>query len=307
MSELRFAVVGFGMAGLGAVHALLPSLALQQHPTAPASSPCSRPPRAPAARPRPTTSAPSSSTPTRSIPFDRILDDLGVETHPVREDYELVRLTLGNSTVVGPATFGAALTALREALGDALARTPFATLDAVTVDRFLDNLLLAGRIDADGRAAMRQRMLLEDGTTRLSALAYALSLAKTPTPVRRLEVKHGLYRVAARARDAALAAGVTFFQDARVHAIDIDKSAVRLHWRRGDDLHTQSFDASSSPSRPSTSRPSDVSGFRAAARRAHAPAACAHHQVEPRLQRRAGHRGARHRALRDVVLDPRRR
>jgi hypothetical protein len=230
--EPRIAIIGFGMAGVGAVHALrnvarFTSTGVQPRITIFEAS------TRPGGKVAPDNLGAQFLDADALYPFDRILDDLDVKTHRAREDYELVRLRLGNRSTIEAATFGHALAALRAAMSEALENSSFVDLDARTVAEVLHDLKRSGRMTDDGVAAMRQRMLLEDGTVKLSALAYALSLAKSPTPARRLEVKGGLYRVVVRERDAALEDDVTLVAHARVVEVEVGASFARVTYEAG--------------------------------------------------------------------------
>jgi hypothetical protein len=85
-------------------------------------------------------------------------------------------------------------------------------------------------------------MLLEDGTAKLSALAYALSLVKYTTPARRVEVKGGIYRIAAAARDDALVRGAEVQLGARVSQVRASASDVHVVWEQQGVRHERTFD-----------------------------------------------------------------
>lgn len=154
-------------------------------------------------------------------PMDWILGDLGLKTFPSRRDYEMVDLRRGKHLLLEAPTFVAALRKLRELLLEALQTRSLAELDSHYVEQMFD-----ARLDAAERSAMRQRFLLEDGTTRLSALYYALSLSQARTPAARLEVQGGLYQVAEQARLRALAAGYRVCLETAIERVEVKRGRV---------------------------------------------------------------------------------
>jgi len=240
----RVAIIGFGMAGVGASRAV-------RHHRGLANTPADFRPEITVLEACPKVGGKVAQRDvgaqfideTGFYPIDRLIAEHRLETHPAREDYELVHMKLKNGTVLDAEDFSKALDVTRRELLAALTPARAAELDTIGVVQFIEKLRMSELLDDDEEAAMRARALLEEGKRDISSLYYALTFAKSATPMNRLEVVGGLYEIPNAERKALAKWGGRIVLDARVIDINVKKKNVRITWQQGDDTATEDFDA----------------------------------------------------------------
>lgn len=246
MRTPRIAIVGFGMAGVGASRALRHHRALADTPAdfAPQITVLEGAPRV-GGKAAPRNVGAQFVDSERFYPIDRLIGEHRLETHPAREDYELVHMRLKNGTVLDAEDFRVALEVVRRELLAQLTPEEAPALDDVGLMQFLDRLEKRGLLDADGVAAMRARARLEEGKTELSSLYYALTFAKSETPMQRREIVGGVHAIPLAEKLVLERSGARVLVGARAIEVRVRGPVVRVVWQRGEDDATDmgEFDA----------------------------------------------------------------
>ncbi|GEM_PF-4286606 len=165
-------------------------------------------------------------------PMNRILKDLGLRLHRPRVDYDQAPYQLRSGEVMSAVEFEKTLAVLRQCAAKALrSRERLRQIDHLGAIGFLHQLKNQGILSPQGVEAMISRTKFEEGTIRMSALAFAINLAHGKTPVRRVEVVGGLQKIALAEKEAVENDGGTFLLGKTVRRVEAFEEGVRLYLR----------------------------------------------------------------------------
>jgi hypothetical protein len=185
-----------------------------------------------------------------SFPLIPWIHELGIETF-VRPDYDLADLILPSGPRLGGRHFIDKLDSHRAAARRTLQNSSWDDLDGVPAKAFLGLLKHSTLLTKHEDEAFRVRVGVEEGvnvfseTANLSALAYALNMAKSKTPMPRLEVVGGPYRMVEILGAKLREAGADLRESSRVREIQVLKTGVRVLFEQGEKANPleEMFDA----------------------------------------------------------------
>jgi DNA-directed RNA polymerase specialized sigma subunit len=238
----RIAIVGFGAAGMGASHHL-------RQPHLITSSPdLFRPSLTvfegldrPGGKIAPGNMGAQFADRYHFEPITTMIQRLGLKTYQIPDYDEADFITRDRGLLKGE-DFIAGLQVLRGAARQALSQEKWEDLDRQGAVEFIHHLLDTNRLNSLQAEAMKVRLGFEEGTEDVSALSFAINLAKSASPMPRLEVEGGLYRLAEAEMSALMAAGGEVFLNSRVDRVDVLSRGVRLYFNQGGNHGSELFD-----------------------------------------------------------------
>jgi hypothetical protein len=115
-------------------------------------------------------------------------------------------------------------------------------LDRQGAVAFIHHLLETNRLKLLQQEAFLARLGFEEGSEDISALSFAIGLAKSGSPMPRLEVEGGFYRLAEAEMSALIAAGGELRLNARVERMDVLSRGVKLYFNQGGNHGSELFD-----------------------------------------------------------------
>lgn len=258
----RIAIVGFGMAGVGAANALRNSRlftasAREFSPRITVFEGMNRV----GGKVAPQNLGAQFLDATDFYPLDRLIREHGVETTPLREDYDAAPFVDPSGTTLSGFQFSQALRILRQSASEAIQRKSWEELDrqsAVDFIRYLGRQ--NGPLSSEEVEAMVARLGFEEGTKDVSALSFAVNLAKSRTPMPRYEIVGGIHRLVEAERSAVLAAGGEVRLGTPVRGAQAMADGVMLSFNEGGLPRSETFDYAILAMAPEHFRGFEVSG-----------------------------------------------
>jgi hypothetical protein len=175
-------------------------------------------------------------------PLNRIVEDLKVKTHPPRPDYDLAPFALRSGRIMEGRQFAEALQRLRESARLILHRGDWENLDQRGAVDLIRDLQSQGVLDEEECEAMEARLLFEEGTREISALSFAINLAKSRSPMERIEVIGGLHRLVEAEKESLLQFGARILTATCVRRVEVLEKGVRLFFEKEEGLFHEDFD-----------------------------------------------------------------
>jgi len=240
----RIAVIGFGMAGVGATNALrnfrlFSDDARGFQPQITVFEGMGRV----GGKAAPNNMGAQFIDRTHFYPIDRLVQNLGLEPTALREDYDSAPFQLRSGELISGARFSRALRTLRQAARVALDEGKWERLDQQGAVDFIQRLGRAnGPLDAEEVEAMIARLGFEEGTLNVSMLSYAINLAKSETPMQRYELVGGLSRIAEAEAEAVRSSGGQIHLRHPVHGLRLLDNGLQVFFSRDGIGVQENFD-----------------------------------------------------------------
>ncbi len=260
----RIAVIGFGMAGVGATNALRNYRLFSEdprdfHPEITVFEGMNRV----GGKVAPDNLGAQFIDRAHFYPIDRLIRDLGLEAGPLRADYDAAPFVTRSGVSMSGAQFSQALRLVRQAAREALRTRPWEELDRQGAVGFIRGLgERNGPLDAAEVDAMISRLGFEEGTLDVSLLSFAVNLAKSETPMERYEIAGGLHRLPEAERRAVEAAGGRVLVGHSVRGIELMADGLKVFFNRDGALLEERFDYGILALAPEHLRRVEVSGTR---------------------------------------------
>ncbi|MCC6273573.1 MAG: sigma-70 family RNA polymerase sigma factor, partial [Deltaproteobacteria bacterium] len=240
----RIAVIGFGMAGVGATNALRNYRLFSEDPRdfRPEITVFEGMSRV-GGKVAPDNLGAQFIDRSRFYPIDRLIRDLGLEVGPLRADYDSASFVDRSGVSMSGAQFSQALRLVRQAAREALRTRPWEELDRQGAVDFIRGL--GGRngpLDAAEVEAMVSRLGFEEGTLDVSLLSFAINLAKSETPMERYEIVGGLHRLPEAEGRAVEAAGGRVLLGHPVRGVEQMADGLKVFFNRDGALREERFD-----------------------------------------------------------------
>ncbi|HKY63610.1 MAG TPA: sigma-70 family RNA polymerase sigma factor [bacterium] len=194
-------------------------------------------------------------------PIDRMIREHELPTTALRHDYDLAPFVTPSGIRISGHQFSQALRILRQSAREALSSRSWEELDrqsAVDFIRYLGRR--NGPLSSEEVEAMVARLGFEEGTLNISALSYAINLAKSQTPMPRYEIVGGMQRLAEAELGAILAAGGEVRLGTPVRGAQALADGIRLSFNEGGRPREESFDYAILALAPEHLRGFEISG-----------------------------------------------
>lgn len=240
----RIAVIGFGMAGVGATNALRNYRLFSEDPRElqPEITVFEGMNRV-GGKVAPDNLGAQFIDRTNFYPIDRLIENLGLEAGPMRGDYDSAPFVTRSGDLMAGEQFSRALRLLRQAAREALRTRPWEELDRQGATDFIRGL--GGRngpLDAAEVEAMVSRLGFEEGTLDVSMLSFAINLAKSETPMERYELVGGLHRLPEAERQAVEDSGGRVLLGHPVRGVEQMADGLKVFFNRDGALLEERFD-----------------------------------------------------------------
>jgi DNA-directed RNA polymerase sigma subunit (sigma70/sigma32) len=174
-------------------------------------------------------------------PVTSMIQRLNLNTHSV-PDYDQADYLTREGVLMKGVDFILALQTLRGAAREALRTQSWEDLDQFGAVDFILELHRSGKITAIQKEAMLSRLGFEEGTTDISSLSFAINLSKSLTPMPRLEIEGGFYRLPQAEMLALMAAGGEVHLNTPIERVDVREKGVRVYFNRGGLHASEDFD-----------------------------------------------------------------
>lgn len=260
----RIAVIGFGMAGVGATNALRNYRLFSEDPRElkPEITVFEGMNRV-GGKVAPDNLGAQFIDRAHFYPIDRLIQDLGLQAGPLRADYDAAPFVTRTGVSMSGAQFSQALRLVRQAAREALRTRPWEELDRQGAADFIRGL--GGRngpLDAAEVEAMVSRLGFEEGTLDVSLLSFAINLAKSETPMERYEIAGGLHRLPEAERRAVEDSGGRVLLGHPVRGVEQMADGLKVFFNRDGALLEERFDYGILALAPEHLRRVEVSGTR---------------------------------------------
>ncbi|MCE9625051.1 MAG: sigma-70 family RNA polymerase sigma factor [Deltaproteobacteria bacterium] len=240
----RIAVIGFGMAGIGATNALRNSRLFSDDPRAfrPEITVFEGMNRV-GGKVAPNNLGAQFVDAEDFYPIDRLIQNLGLKTSALRGDYDSAPYITRSGEMISGAVFSRSLRLVRQAAREALRTKSWEELDRESAVDFIRGLGGNNKpLDAHEVEAMISRLGFEEGTLNVSTLSFAINLAKSETPMDRFEVVGGLHRLAEAEREAVEAGGGRVLLGHPVRGLELMQDGMKVLFQRDGNPAEEVFD-----------------------------------------------------------------
>lgn len=258
----RIAVIGFGMAGVGATNALRNSHLFSEgtrdfRPEITVFEGMSRT----GGKVAPDNLGAQFIDARNFYPIDRLVANLGLQSGPLRGDYDSAPFITRSGEWMSGHRFSQSLRLLRQAAREALRTRSWDELDKMSAADFIRDLgRREGPLEGAEVEAMVSRLGFEEGTLNVSMLSFAVNLAKSETPMERYEISGGLHRIPEAERGAIEAAGGRVLLGHPVHGVDLMQDGLRVLFSHEGVAREERFDYGILALAPEHLRRVEVSG-----------------------------------------------
>jgi len=240
----RIAVIGFGMAGIGATNALRNSRLFSDDPRAfrPEITVFEGMNRV-GGKVAPNNLGAQFVDAEDFYPIDRLIQNLGLKTSALRGDYDSAPYITRSGEMISGVAFSRSLRLVRQAAREALRTKSWEELDRESAADFIRSLGGGNKpLDPPEVEAMISRLGFEEGTLNVSTLSFAINLAKSETPMDRFEVVGGLHSLAEAERAAVEAAGGRVLLGHPVRGLQLMEGGMKVLFQRDGNPAEEIFD-----------------------------------------------------------------
>ncbi|MFO1464619.1 MAG: sigma-70 family RNA polymerase sigma factor [bacterium] len=240
----RIAILGFGMAGVGAANALRNAGLFTRDPRdfRPQITVFEGMNRV-GGKAAPDNLGAQFVDRTHFYPIDRLIAEHGLATTAPREDYDAAAFVTRSGVTISGHRFSRALRALRQAAREALRRRNWEELDRESAVDFIRRMGDdRGPLDSEEVEAMVSRLGFEEGTLNVSMLSFAINLAKSETPMERYEVVGGIRQIAEAEARAVETEGGRVLLGSPVRGIQVLRDGLKVFFDQAGKAQEEVFD-----------------------------------------------------------------